>query len=87
MDFDGTLAFEEAHDVGHRMFGWNFENEMDVIWAGVAFENVDFDLFGKFSENLSNLDSYWTVQHLLPVFWYNDHVVFAVPHGVTLCCE
>jgi len=81
---DGALAFEEAHDGSDRMLGWDLENHVHVIGAGIAFQNFHFFLFCQFSDDLANLDSDGTVQNFPAVLWYNDHVVFAVPYHMTL---
>ena len=84
MGFDGTLPFEEAHDVGHRVLGRDFEDQMNVIDARCSFNHLDFLLLGKISDDLSNLYSDWGVEIFLPVFWYNDHVVGAIPYHMAL---
>ena len=81
---DGTLAFEEAHNVRNRMFGWNFENHVHVIGAGIAFQDFHLFLFCQFSDDLSNLNSDWSEENFLAIFWYNDHVVCAIPYYVAL---
>ena len=81
---DGTLSLEETHDVGDRVFGWDLENHMHVIRACIAFEDFYFFLFGEFSNDRSNLDSNWSEQNLLAIFWYNDHVVCAIPYYMAL---
>ena len=81
---DGTFAFEETHDVGDGMFGRYFENEVDMIGTGVAFQNFYFLLFGEFSEDFPDLDSDGSIENFLAVLWYNDHVVFAVPYHMAL---
>ena len=57
---------------------------MDVVGAGVAFENFHFLLLGEFSEDFPNLDSDGSIENFLAVLWYNDHVVFAVPYHMAL---
>ena len=81
---DGALPFEETHDVGHGMFGRYFENEVDMIGTGIAFEDVHFLLLSEFSEDFANLDSDGSIENFLAVLWYNDHVVFAVPYHMAL---
>ena len=81
---DGTLSFEEPHDVGHRMFGWNLENHVHVIRASIAFQDFYFFLFCEFSNERSNLDSDWSKENFLAIFWYNDYVVCAIPYYVAL---
>ncbi len=66
------------------MFGWDLEQHMHVIGAGIALENFHFFLFGEFSDDFANLDSDGTEEDSLPVLWYNDHVVLAVPYNVAL---
>jgi len=69
------------------VLGWNAEDHVHMIRAGIAFENLDFFLLGQFTDDLANLDSDWTVQDFLAVLWYDDHVVFTVPDHVILCCK
>lgn len=84
MGFDSTLPLEEPHDVGHRMFGWDTEHHVHVIGTGVALKHFYFFLFCQFPDDFADLDSDWTVEPVFPIFWYNDHVVFAVPHHMAL---
>ena len=84
MNADGTLPLQEAHDEGDRVLGRDFEEKVDVIGTGIAFENLAFSLLGEFSNDLPDLDSDWSVEDFLPVFGYDDDVVLAVPHHVTL---
>ena len=84
MHSDGALAFEKAHDGGNRMFGRDLEDHVHVIGASVALEDVHFFLFSQFPDNLPDLDANGSVENFLSVFWYNDHVVFAVPHHMAL---
>ena len=81
---DGTLPFQEAHDIGHTFSGRDGEDEMDMIGHRMAFENSDMPFLCKFSDDLANPLAYESVQFLLSIFWYNDHVVLAVPHDMTL---
>ena len=81
---DGAFAFEEAHDIGNAFSGRDGEDEMNVIGHRVAFENGDVSFFGEFADDLANSLTGKTVELFLPVLWYNDHVVLAVPYHVTL---
>ena len=84
---DRTLSFEESHDVGNRKFRGNFEEHVDVVGAGIGFENFCFFLRRKLANNLSDLSSCVAVEHFLAVFGYNDHVILAVPDHMTLRFE
>ena len=81
---DGTLALEEAHDVCDRVFWRNGEQHVDMIGTGCRFEDLYFFLRRKSAENLADLASRVTKEHLFTVFWYNNHVILAVPDHVTL---
>lgn len=81
---DSTLALEEPHDIRNGMFGWNSENHMHVIGAGIAFEYFDLFLLREFADNLADLNSHWTIQDFFAVLGYDDHVVLAIPDHVIL---
>ena len=81
---DGALPFEETHDVRHRMLGWNLKNHVHVIRASITFQHFYFFLLGQFSDEFSNLDTDRPEQDFLAIFWYNDHVVCAIPYYVAL---
>lgn len=82
--FDSALTLEETHDGGNCMLGWDFEHHVQMIGAGVAFEYIYLLLFGEFPNDLSNLHPDRTVEDFFAVFWYDDHVVRAIPYQVAL---
>ena len=84
MGADGALAFEEAHDVGDGVLGWDFENHVHMVGAGIALDDLDFFLLGQFSDDLANLNTDGSEEYFLPVFGYNDHVVGAIPYHMAL---
>lgn len=84
MNANGTLSFQEPDDVSNREFWRDGDEEMDMIGTGVPFEYFGFLLFGEFSDNFADLDPDGTEQNLLPVLWYDNDVVLAVPHRVIL---
>lgn len=81
---DGTLSLEETHDVGNGVLGWNLEKHVHVIGTSIAFQYFYFFLLGEFSDDLSNLDSGWSEENFLAIFWYNDNVECAIPYYVAL---
>ena len=84
---DRRFPFEETQDMGNRVLRRNLEKHMDMVGAGIGFQNLDFFLGCEEAEDFADLDSRVTVEHLLAVFWYNDHVILAVPDHVTLRFE
>mgnify|MGYP001610670501 CR=1 FL=1 len=84
---DGTLSFEEAHDVGNRILWWDFEKHVDVVGAGIGFEDLHFFLGSEEAEDFADLRSGVAIEHLLSVFGYNDDVILAIPDHMTLRFE
>ena len=84
---NGALSLEESHDVGNRIFWWNGDEEVQMIGCSSAFQNLCFFAGCKFPEHFADLDPDLSEEDFLPVFWYDDHVVFTVPYHVTLCFE
>jgi len=66
------------------MFGRNLENHVHVIGTGCSFQYLHFLLFCQLSDDLADLNPDESVEFVLPILWYNDHVVFAVPHHMAL---
>ena len=85
MDSDGTLALEKSHDMSHGIFGWDGDKEMQMIWSSSAFEDLAFFLGCQLTDHLADLGSHLAEKDFLAIFWYNDHVILAVPYHVTLC--
>ena len=81
---DGTLPLEEAHDVSDGIFWGNAEKHVNVIGAGIRFDDFDFFLRCKIADDLPNFSACVAIEHFLAVFWYNHNVVLAVPDHMTL---
>ena len=69
---DGRFSFEKPHDVGNGVLGWDANEEVHVIGGRSSFEDFGFFLWSQFPDH---------VEHLLPIFGYNDDVILTVP-----CC-
>lgn len=84
VDSDGALPLEEAHGIGDGILGWDAEYHVHVIGAGIALKDFDVFLLCQFSYDFADLDSDRTEQDSLPILWYDDHVVLAIPDHVIL---
>ena len=62
VSFDGTLALEEAHDMGDGVFGWNGDEEVHVIRRHSPFEDFTLLLGSQFPDHLPDLDSDFSVE-------------------------
>ena len=84
---DGTFSFEEAHDMGDGILGRDFEEHVNVVGAGVGFEDLHFFLRSEEAEDFADLRSGVAVEHFLAVFGYNDDVILAIPDHMRLRFE
>ena len=73
--------------MGNGEFWRNLEKHVYVVGAGIGFEDFRFFLGRKLTDDFPDLDSRVTEEHLLAVFWYNDHVILAIPDHMTLRFE
>src|SRR4029077_15101108 len=76
---DGALPFQKPDHRGHRVLGRNCDTHMHMVRQQVPFHNLALFLPGQSVENLSQLPTRLSKQHLAPSLGNEHNMVFAVP--------
>ncbi len=77
-----AFSFDKAHYLGHRVFGWNRKQDMDMIWHQIPFDHCAFFLSGQFSKYFTQIFPQVSEDRFLTVLRYPDDVILAIPLGV-----
>ena len=80
-----TVGFEQAHGRGYGQFGWNTDEEMNMVFVGFHLDDINL---GVGAENVSQdrlkiFGDTWT-EDFPTVFCHEDQMVVSVIGGVRL---
>jgi len=84
MCFDGRLSFQESYNAGYGVFWRNGDEKVYMIGWSTSFKNFAFFLPCQLFEHCADQDAYISIEYFLAVLGYNDNMVFAVIHCMTL---
>ena len=87
MEKNGRFAFQKAHDIGDTVTGRDGKDQVDMLGAGVAFNDLHVLLLCQLTDDLSRPLADVSVEDFLPVLGDDDDVVGAVPGDVRLMVE
>src|SRR4030095_8014667 len=81
-DGDGTLPFDIANHLGHRILRRNADEYVDMILHHMPFYNGAPTLPGQLTQHRTKKAPNLAVQRFLPPLRDKDHVIFTIPLGV-----
>jgi hypothetical protein len=74
-----AFALDEPHHLRHRVFGWNGDHHVHMIWQQMPFFDPTLFLHGQFTKDLAQVLPQFPLQCLAPALRDKHHMVFALP--------
>ena len=77
-----AFSFEISHDVGNAVLRWKTYQHMDMVRAGLRFNDFNTFLFAQLAQYLTYILFDLTVNYHSPIFRCKHHMVLTSPRGM-----
>lgn len=77
-----ALSFELSHDVGNAVLRWKTYQHMDMVRAGLRFNDFNTFLFAQLAQYLPYILFDLTVNYHSPIFRCKHYMVLTSPRGM-----
>ena len=77
-----ALSFEISHDVGNAVLRWKTYQHMDMVRAGLRFNDFNTFLFAQLAQYLPYILFNLTVNYHSPIFRCKHYMILTSPHGM-----
>ena len=77
-----ALSFEISHDVGNAVLRWKTYQHMDMVRAGLRFNDFNTFLFAQLAQYLPYILFDLTVNYHSPIFRCKHYMVLTSPRGM-----
>ena len=79
---DRALSLDVPDYVRHRVFWWDRQKHVNMVQKQMPLFDLRFLLSRKLTKNFPQRFPQLLKQQLTPIFWDENHVIFAVPRRV-----